>query len=176
MRKIFNYDNFAESKIIDFNDKKQMYENTVSACGTLFYKIKNKKLWLLLIKYASSNWPRLDDFGGQIDNHDATVLDAIYREVYEETNGCIDKSLMARTMTYGFDSTFYNKYSKYYLILIKSESDFFDDTSVFGDCETTDNIERVVSWYEYDVVRDKLARRLDNVIEHLDSINKSIGV
>ena len=70
MRKIFNYDNFTESKIIDFNDKKQMYENTISACGTLFYKIKDGKLWLLLIKYDDPNWPRLDDFGGQIDNDD----------------------------------------------------------------------------------------------------------
>jgi 8-oxo-dGTP pyrophosphatase MutT (NUDIX family) len=67
-------------------DKSKLYKNTISACGCLFYKIVNNKLKLLLISYSDPKWPKLDDFGGTIDEDDDNIIDAIVRETLEESN------------------------------------------------------------------------------------------
>jgi hypothetical protein len=160
-RKIFNYDDTSESKIIEsLMDKGNLYENTISACGCLFYKIVNNKLKLLLISYSDPKWPKLDDFGGIIDKDDDTLIDAIVRETLEESNHKIKESMLRKKLSGG--KAFYNQYSKYYVIAVEVVNDFYYDTSIFGDFEETDRIERKLKWYEFSTNKEKLALRLLN--------------
>lgn len=143
-RKIFNYDNPAEFTISkDLN----IYENNISACGCVFYRIKNKTLQLLLIKYESEDWPRLDDFGGQIDLNDENINQAMSRELAEESNYIIN--IDVEKSKFLEKTYFYNKKSKYYFCAIYVDNYYYDDTTVFGDVETTDNIKRTIKWYNY---------------------------
>jgi 8-oxo-dGTP pyrophosphatase MutT (NUDIX family) len=169
-RKVFNFDNFAESKITSNN--KEHYPNSISAGGCLFYK-RNKQgeIELLLIKYKDPGWPRLDDLGGQIDKTDETILDAIIREASEETNHVITKNMMHNLLLKNYTQTFYNKKAKYFMLFIEVDDDFFPDTSVFGDLEVEDNIERTIKWYKYQDIKSELAYRLslnENLVKFLE--------
>lgn len=158
MRKVFNYDNFDESTVVD-KSKLQQYENTISACGCLFYRINDKTsdIEMLLIKYNDPTWPRLDDLGGQIDASDTSVFGAMSRETLEETNNQIDiKEFLNKDKAHFL----YNKKSKYYFALIKVDMNFYPDTTIFGDTEFTDNIKRTIGWYKYKDIKQQLAFRL----------------
>lgn len=154
-----------------------LYQNSVSACGCLIYKIVNNRLMLLLIKYADPNWPRLDDFGGQIDETDLTVFDAICRETSEETNGVINEEYINDLIENDKSiKTFYNKQSKYFLMLMETNKKFCSDTSKFGNIEVADKIKRQINWYNYSEIKNDLSFRLLNnkkLIEHLDIIEKT---
>ena len=171
-RKIFNFDNLAESKLVtDLADKTQIYTNSISACGCLFYKRgANSEIELLLIAYADPNWPRLDDLGGKIDLTDETVDAAIAREVSEESNRMIEVDYIAHVHDI---PTFYNHQAKYVVKCIEVNNEFFPDTDLFGTVETHDNIERTIKWYKYTEIKTKLAYRLyynKNLIEYLDNL------
>lgn len=172
-RKIFNRDNITESKIVDnLSDSTKTYENTISACGSLIYKVEDNKVKLLLIKYTDIKWPRLDDFGGKIDITDMSVFDAMSREVSEETNNII-KGDYLKILINKNTLTFYNKQSKYYLWLIKIDNNQFQDTTVFGNIEFSDNIERNINWYDFDEIKNNLALRLLNneeLMKYLSSV------
>jgi 8-oxo-dGTP pyrophosphatase MutT (NUDIX family) len=160
-RKIFNYDDLSQSKIIKLTDKKNLFVNTISAAGCLFYKeATNGHKKLMLIKYVDPKWPRLDDLGGKIDEKDATIYDAIVREALEETNNVIPETKMRQLVSGKTNKHFYNKQSKYYLILIKVNDQFYPNTEVFGDLEEHDQILRTISWYNFDDIKDQLAFRL----------------
>lgn len=173
-RKIFNYDDITESKIVSsLTAKKQLYENSISACGCLFYKIVNNKVQLLLIEYDDPNWPKLDDFGGKIDETDNELYDAIARETSEETNNVIACDYLLDRLKNEELKIFYEKHSKYYLVLLKASKKFHPDTSVFGDFENCDKIKRKINWYDYQTVKSKLAYRLgknSKLIDYLDSL------
>lgn len=175
-RKIFNKDNINESKIIDsLSNKSLLYTNSISACGCLFYRFFQNKLQLLLISYSDPNWPKLDDFGGRIDEEDLTINDAIMRETSEETNNVISKKYMLKMLSENQES-FYNKQSKYYVVLKKVDCDFHPDCSVFGDLEIHDNIQRKIDWIDYDVAKPKLSLRLLcnlELIKKLDTLQKN---
>jgi 8-oxo-dGTP pyrophosphatase MutT (NUDIX family) len=169
-RKIFNYDNLSEYKIVDFGRKKDFYDNSISAGGCLFYK-RNKQL--LLIKYDDPKWPRLDDIGGQVDLNDGSIIETIIREVIEETNGKISEITLMKLFAFNKTDTFYTKKSKYCNLLVEVDDDFFTDTSVFGQIEKCDNISRTIKWYDYDKVKNQLSFRLFNnrdVIVFLDNL------
>ena len=100
-RKIFNYDNLNESKIVKNLKSDDLFENSISACGCLFYKIIDNQVELLLIKYKDPSWPLLDDFGGVIDTTDISVHQAMVREVSEETNTVISESIL-NNLAFGF--------------------------------------------------------------------------
>lgn len=172
LRKIFNYDNMGESKIVDFADANSMYTNTISACGCLFYKeLKNTKQ-LLLIKYEDPNWPKLDDFGGRIDDTDDSVFAGIIRETVEETNGVINEEYLSKIILDGKYKSFYNRQSKYFMILVKVDDNFCLDTKLFGELEITDNIKRTIDWHDYDSVKDTLAYRLSKNSEFMKYIEQ----
>ena len=158
-RRIFNYDDFSETKIVS-NMKNNIYENTISACGCLIYK-KNKNE-LLLISYEDPNWPNLDDFGGKIEKKDNTVFDTIIRETVEETNGIISKKYLKKIIKSKKYTQFYNNFSKYLCIVIEVCDDFCTDTNVFGDTELHDNIKRSINWHSYQEIKSKLSHRLKN--------------
>lgn len=154
-RKVFNYDNFNESKIVPAN-KLGTYNNTISACGCLF---KNDDR-LLLIKYEDPEWPNLDDFGGQVDNDDDSPFETIIRETFEETNGEISKNVVENFLNTKKYTPFYTNKSKYFCTVFEVNSDFMEDTSVFGTIETADNIKRTINWYTINEAKNKLAGRL----------------
>jgi hypothetical protein len=159
-RRIFNFDNQEESKVISsLTNKSALYPNTVSACGCLFYRDCQDDKELMLISYDDKNWIFLDDYGGQIDELDQTLFDAIARETYEESNGLITKKIISNLLS-GKTKTFYTPFSKYYVIVVKVDDTFFPDTSVFGDTETHDKIKRKVNWYKFSDARKKLSQRL----------------
>lgn len=177
LRKIFNYENLDESKIVCMqSDRKKLYDNSISAGGCLFYKINNNRLYLLLIKYADPNWPLLDDFGGQVDQNDITIFDTITRETTEETNNIITKDYLLDWIQNGETKSFYNKVSKYYLILIEANENFYNNTDIFGSVEFADNIKREIKWFDYLKNKNKLSHRLGknpNLLKYLDSITTS---
>lgn len=167
LRKVFNYDNMNESQIGEKTNM-NVYTNNISACGCLLYKVVDNNIKLLLIQYDDVNWPRLDDFGGQIDLTDNTIDECINRELLEETNNVLNLSMFNDKLC------FYNQKSKYYFYLIKTSSEFLEDTTIFGDRELADNIGREINWYNYNDVKDKLAYRLlccDKLIDYLNKIN-----
>ena len=175
-RKIFNYDDLTQSRVVpSLNAKSKLYTNTVSACGCLFYRIKSKKLQLLLIYYEDPNWPKLDDLGGQIDDSDDTIFDAIARETSEETNNVITKEyIMERFADKKDIEEFYNQQSKYYVVLMKVKKTFHPDTEVFGNFEKTDKIKREIKWADYETVKQNLAYRLlknKKLMDYLDNLN-----
>ena len=165
--RVFNFDNIKESMIQ--TSKKEKFENNISACGVLFYKIVNGDIMLLLIKYDHKNWNLLDDFGGKIDNTDLTIHDAMRRETLEETNGIIDINYYINTER---PNIFYNKHCQYYNVLIRVHESFYVDTTIFGDIETHDNIGRKIKWHVYDRdLIDKLSMRLNGNNELLQFLN-----
>ena len=113
-RKIFNFDDLNESKITKMSDKKNLYVNTISAAGCLFYKETVSGKQILLIKYADPNWSLLDDFGGKVDEKDVTIYDTIVRETMEETNNVINESHIRSLIMDKNTKYFYNKQSKYH--------------------------------------------------------------
>lgn len=158
-RKIFNYKNFDESKTIpSLKIKSELYSQTISACGCLFYK-KNKQE-LLLISYEDKNWPNYDDFGGTVNEEDLTVFDTMCREVSEETNNVITETYMKNILKEKKYASFYNEFCKYFFIVVSVEENFHSDTNKFGKLEETDNIARTINWIKYDKALPKLATRL----------------
>jgi len=168
-RKVFNYDDFTESKIVPAN-KLGTYHNTISACGCLF---KNNDR-LLLIKYEDPKWPNLDDFGGQVDNDDESPFDTIIRETFEETNGAISKKIVKNFLDKKKYTAFYTGKSKYFCTVFEVDDDFIEDTSVFGTVETADNIKRTIDWYTISEAKNKLSNRLKfnaDIMKFLEKIN-----
>lgn len=148
----------------------EMYPQSVTACGCLFYK--TNPLRLMLIKYFDPRWPRYDDFGGQIDPTDSSVQEAQIREVSEETNQQIPKEEIRKRLS---STVFYNPMSKYYLTLVKVEEEFYPEGDLFGDLEEHDQIQRTIRWYHYGEVRDQLAMRLakcKDLMASLDNIER----
>ena len=76
---------------------------------------------------------------------------AMLRELREETNNIITEELLrdgndkVKNIDY-----FHNLKAKYYFIAVEIKNNIYDDTSIFGDVEEHDNIERVVRWYKKD--------------------------
>ena len=106
-RRIFDYDNLDKTKIV--NNTHNMYKNSITATGCLFYKIVDNKVMVLLVKYADKNWPLLDDFGGKIMLNDNSVLNAAIRKTTSETNNVINDELIADIISTSDHNTFYNK-------------------------------------------------------------------
>lgn len=160
IRKIFNLYDLSESKLIKLSDKKNLYPCTISAAGCLFYKQTIYGKQLLLTKYVDPHWPRLDDFGGRVDVKDNTIYDTIIRETNEETNGVIGETRIRELVMNPKNKHYYNRESKYYLILVQVDETFFPDTTVFGQLENHDQIYRTIDWYDIYSNRQNLSMRL----------------
>ena len=149
-RKFFDYNNISISR-------KRPFKNSISACGCLFYKNQGS-LQLLLIEYENPEKPYLDDFGGKIEMNDASVLDAMVREVAEETNFLLPPDTLYPMLTDA--KSHYNRNCKYFGKLIEVDDTFFPDTSVFGKKEGKHV--RSVGWYNYVDVKHRLAPRIQD--------------
>lgn len=169
-RKVFNYKNLNEYKIIDKNNSNidEYFDLPITACGCLFYRTNDDSVQFLLIKYNDKNWNKLDDFGGKVDLDDNSVYDTIFREVEEETNKVIDKEMMIDLTNESTYTTFYNKKSKYFSIAIEIDNYLFNNCSVFGNYEFSDKIYRKINWYDYDKCKNDLCLRLSNNYKFVD--------
>lgn len=173
-RRIFNYDDLTQTKIVtSLGAKHELYENSISAGGCLFYKKVNNSKELLLISYSHYNVNKLDDLGGKSEIEDKTVFDMIIRETLEESNFIININFLQDKIFNKDYRAFYNANSKYYILLIEVDESFYPDTSIFGNFEETDKIFRDIKWYEYDTVKSKLSARLlycKDLINYLNHI------
>jgi ADP-ribose pyrophosphatase YjhB (NUDIX family) len=168
-RKIFNYDNLNEFKILnDLNCKEELFKNSVSACGILFYKKTCNGVELLLISYGDPNWPKFDDFGGRVDTIDESIFDTMARELFEETNEVIEKKHVYDNIS---RNIYYTPNSKYCLLLVEVDEEFYSDTTVFGDFENADKIRRTISWHNYKTAKNNLAYRLTNNVDLLNFLD-----
>jgi ADP-ribose pyrophosphatase YjhB (NUDIX family) len=173
-RRIFDYDDLEETKIISsLTAKKQLYDKTISACGSLFYKKQSKEL--LLISYADPGWPNYDDFGGRVDEDDESVFDTIIRETTEETNDIISKAYMKKIIKSNNHKTFYTQFCKYYFILVEVPENFHPDTTTFGNMEKTDKIKRTIDWVPYSKAKLKLAVRLKKCQELINFLDTELS-
>ena len=182
-------DDLNQTKIVaNLRLAKLVYKRAISAGGCLFYKTGTDPrglVQLLLIRYTNPDYPSLDDLGGKTDLEDRSILETIYREVEEETNNLITRerifnallpkaSSVDGTIAPSSVSSFYNERSKYYLLLIRVDEDFFPDTTVFGVREHSDDIGRTIDWWPFDEARDRLSHRLannDDLMRHLGTAN-----
>lgn len=175
-RKIFNYDNLNESRVVTPQTKKtQSYVNSISACGCVFYKIEDNKVKLLLIKYTNiKKNNKLDDFGGKVDNVDMSVYQTIARETSEETNDLISKQFILDQLSETKYVSFYTQSSKYYFIAIQVSNDFFPNTEIFGNDETYEKIPRTVHWFDYALNKKKIAKRLSDNNEFITFLDNLV--
>jgi len=172
-RKIFNYDNINEEKIV--NSTSEMFLNSITACGCLIYRMRNKKVEMLLIKYDDKNWSKLDDFGGKISLTDKDIFSCAIRKTSSETNKIIDDEKIADLLCDNNYATFYNKQSKYFMYLVEGNKNYLNDTSIFGDEEKEEQIKRTISWYKYDDIKQNLSLRLlqnSKLHHYIDNLQK----
>lgn len=174
-RKIFNLDDFTESKIVTFQTKKrESYANSISACGCLIYKIENNKVKLLLIRYFDQKKNnKLDDFGGKVDIIDNSVFETIARETSEETNDLISKKYVLDKIISKEYASYYTPSAKYYFIVIECDNKFYPNTRVFGKKEKHEKIPREIRWLDYASNKRRIAKRLSdnkNLIKYLDTL------
>jgi len=184
-QRLFNYENLEESTIINKEDWKRPFVNCISACGVLFYKVVDNKVKLLLINYHKQKDSCLDDFGGKIKVMDKSLVNAMTREVSEETNYIITPEYLNIVIYRYSTRTFYNRHAKYYMWLVEVDNTFYPDTTIFGDYELLRHTNsrktrwdipenyRMIRWYDYECVKDKLAKRLlhnHELIYYLNSI------
>ena len=156
-RKIFNFDDLDESKVIhrnQFGKLKGQYPRSVSAAGVLFYRVdEHNRVKLLVIEYADRDY--LDDLGGKVDLEDPTLDATIAREVAEESNG-----ILGAAETTAYHAEFYNHASKYCVRLVRVDEGFHNDTSIFGDHEGLKSYIRRLVWMDFEAARGRLAHRL----------------
>jgi hypothetical protein len=161
LRKIFNYDkgnHSAESKVVIMSHKSELYPCSISSTGCLFYQPQRKQI--LVIKYTDPHWPRLDDLGGRIDLTDQSVREGCVREIMEETNEQIPKSILENLLDSPRCQCFYNPSSKYLSHVVSVDDTFYPDTTIFGQAETHDQISRTLHWMDYSTAKSQLAFRL----------------
>lgn len=144
----------------------------VRAGGILFYYLNSKKetpmYELLLIKCNN----KYEDFGGCTDIKDKSIIDTICREVEEESNKIFEKDFIKNKIN--DIKPVYIKICKYALYLV--ELDEYYNTTLFGDKEIHDNINRTVEWVTYDefnsLVTDKKVNFRLNQYNILNQLKK----
>jgi len=147
-------------KIFYFNDDE---EKPVTAGGAIIYKIVNNKIKLLLADTRGN----YEDLGGRCDLSDRNIYSTIAREVFEESNGLLDKKLIKKRLKK--TTPIYIPKSKYLVFIIRATEDESNlICSDFGDIEIHDNIKRKIKWLDLKFIEskvifnDKLAWRLKN--------------
>src|SRR4051794_7748616 len=107
--------NIKQKPIFNITLKDSNEEIKISAGGVILYRInKNKNLELLLM----TNRNKYEDLGGTSDIGDHDIYDTVSREVYEESNGLINKkSIMDRIQKSDF---IVSKTCKYIIFIIEA--------------------------------------------------------
>ena len=126
-------DNIAlslQKKLKLYNERPTFFINSqcIRACGMIFYRInKLNEIELLVIKNDKSIY---EDIGGKTDKLDNKFVDTLFREVEEETNNVINKSIVKEEYgiidkcinenNYSKLNYIYNNSSKYLIVLCKA--------------------------------------------------------
>jgi len=133
-----------------------LVKSPTTAAGILFFKVIDGKIYLLLISYNEKKYSLLDDLGGRAEVYDQSIFQTINREVAEESNDLIqvDSQNLQCNQVYVADS-------KYLCLIVKLDSDAYQDTSIFGTFESTNKFERTIKWYEFtDQLKPQLSHRI----------------
>ena len=128
-----------QKKLKLYNERPTFFINSqcIRACGMIFYRInKSNEIELLLIKNDKSIY---EDIGGKTDKIDNRFVDTLFREVEEETNKVINKSIVKEEYclidncinenNYSKLNYVYNFSSKYLIVLCKANKVISDLTS-----------------------------------------------
>jgi len=156
--RLFNHRQLTQTVVT--TNPSHSYEEPISACGCLFYRICDGRKQLLLIKYYHPKWPRLDDLGGKAEIYDHSVEETMYREVGEESNQVINRQRFALLLANTSQLHFYNKSRRYYLTAVQVDEQFCPDTSVFGNWEYHAKFARTLHWVDAQECIPHLSGRL----------------
>lgn len=159
--KIFNFDNNYESKIVNQHLIEKFYPHTVSDAGCLFYRLVDNKCQLLLSHYSEYPFIGLKDFGKKIELSDTSIEETIIQSVCHDTNNVINQEYMQRLISKGKYTVYYNKFSRYYMILVRVNDNFFNEPKIFGNTDQSGK-NRTICWYDLNDVRKKIIYRLSN--------------
>jgi len=145
----------------------------IRAGGVIIYRKINNQIQFLLIKKLIGESERYEDIGGKTDKEDENELDTIARETYEETNFIISKEIIKKQLEH--NKSFYNLKSKYVLYIVKANKYEKKLTStVFGNVETHDNINRVIEWVDVDMIINKMINLHPRLLLMINDIKKYI--
>ena len=142
--------------LINRSKDDRLIKSLVTAAGTLFIKVVDGRIYLLLISYTDQRYSLLDDLGGRAEVYDKSIYQTIDREVKEESNEIIqiDSENLECTSVYMPEC-------KYLCLITKLNEDAYPDTSIFGTLEHTNQLKRTIEWHEFtDQLKPKLSHRI----------------
>jgi 8-oxo-dGTP pyrophosphatase MutT (NUDIX family) len=132
----------------------------IRAGGVIFYKQdKTTKQIKILLQYTekilSDKIKRhvYEDIGGKTDEIDKSINDTIIREVLEETNGVIKKSLLDELLIN--NHYIYLARSKYYLLLVEAKDIASIDRRAYDKVEITSGRKRQFYWIDAERLKQK---------------------
>jgi hypothetical protein len=169
-----------ENKIFYFNNDD---EKPIIAGGVILYKIKNNKIYLLLIDSRGI----YEDLGGQFQfqldsscDTNKTIFDFVSQEAYKESNYILDKnSIKNRLMN---AKSVYISRLKYIVFIISANDEEAKLTSEIFSEKEYHNIPRRIKWVPFEVfmrpeiIKHKVSVRLKNkyFFEILKNIEKDM--
>lgn len=116
----------------------------VTSGGVIIYKYNDDKKTINLLLLKDDK--HIEDIGGCIDEEDKNIYNTISREVYEETNGIIDKKNIKQRIKKA--DYVYTPRSKYVIFIVHAtKTEYNLKQKDFGDIEEHDNIKRKIKWY-----------------------------
>lgn len=117
--------------------------NLIYAGGVIFYRIRNDNMELLLLKSKSRQ--KYEEFGGTIDKYDKDIYETVCREVEEESNNVIKRNEIINDVV--TSEYVCSQKSKYIVFIVKAIDRICNlESTIFGEKEIHDNIERTVKW------------------------------
>jgi hypothetical protein len=126
----------------------------IRAGGVIFYYqdelTKNIKILMQYTERTTDNIKRFlyEDIGGKTDNLDTCINDTIIREVIEETNNVISKEILEKYFNKDHKHIYLKK-SKYYLVLVKVDTDIKNiDRRSFGKEDSSNGKKRQFFWMD----------------------------
>jgi hypothetical protein len=147
-------------KTFYLNDDK---EKPITAGGVILYKIKNDKIYLLLIN-SKGNYK---DFGGRSDDADESIFDVVSRQAHEESNYILDKDTIKDRLISAKSA--YMPHSKYIIYVVFANDEESKLTSeIFDKRENSTSILRRIKWVPMEVfmkpaiIKHKVSMRLKN--------------
>lgn len=110
---------------------------------------KYRPRWLPLLAIKDGYYDVVEDFGGKVEDTDASIVDIMVREASEESNGRLDISSIRERLSLPSATFFYQRESKYAFAIVDATAEEMALTGQeFGDREQHEEwlIERTVRW------------------------------
>jgi hypothetical protein len=143
----------------------------IKAAGLILAKHVEGELYLLLQNRLRKGRMVYEDFGGRMEESDASPLETILREASEESNGLLNCESLKQRIDAGYYSEFYHQKGKYlFLVVLATEEE--KQIKDFGKKELYSKIERHVQWIKSsDLRKEILCERL-----HVNSFTDQLSI